>query len=254
MTATTQRRAGSPTQLSQIVAVVGGLRSRTERALTDAYHTLQKPAPLAGIARTYRPRDDEGEQLPGESTLVQVRAEDLIRDVKEAMRRLLDVVAIQEWANTQARADLVVDGETILSDVPVTYLMWLEKQVVQLRTFISKLPVLDVAEEWHYDEDARAFATEPTETTRTKKIPRNHVKAEPTDRHPAQVEVWYEDVVVGYWRTVRFSGALPGNKVFLLAERVDKLLDAIRSAREQANMIPVTDVYAGKPVLDYIFR
>ena len=47
------------------------------------------------------------------------------------------------------------------------------------------------------------------QTLRTKKVPRNHVKAEATEKHPAQVEVYYEDVAVGYWTTVKFSGALP---------------------------------------------
>jgi hypothetical protein len=35
------------------------------------------------------------------------------------------------------------------------------------------------------------------------------VKAEATEKHPAQVEVYHEDVVVGQWKTVKFSGALP---------------------------------------------
>jgi hypothetical protein len=252
MTATTARPASS-TQLAQIVAIVGGVKTRTEQALTRAYHQIQKPQPFSGIARTYRPRDDEGEQLSPESTQVQVRVDDLVADVSAAIGRMLDVVATQDWANTTARADLIVDGQVLLENVPVTYLMWLEKQVIQLRTFIAKLPVLDVAEDWTYDEDAQAYATAPTESTRTKKVPRNHVISAATERHPAQVTVWHEDIVAGYWKTIRFSGALPGARVFELSGRVDRLLDAVRFARERANLTPVTDIAAGDPILTYIF-
>jgi hypothetical protein len=250
---TSTARTGSPTQLAQIVAIVGGVKTRTEQVLTRAYHQIQKPAPFSGIARTYRPRDDEGEQLPPESTLVQVRVDDLIHDVSVAMARMLDVVATQDWANMSARADLIVDGAVLLENVPVTYLMWLEKQVGAMRTFISKLPVLDVADDWTYDLDAKAWATPASETTKTKKIPRNHVVSPATERHPAQVTVYNEDIVVGYWKTVRFSGAIPGSAVFELTARVERLLEAVRFARERANTSTVTDVEAGGPIMEYLF-
>jgi hypothetical protein len=250
---TATSRPESATQLVQIVAIVAGVKTRTEQALTRAYHQIQKPEPFAGIARTYRPRDAEGEPLPPESKQVQVRVDDLISDVSVAMTRMLDVVATQDWANTTARADLVVDGLVLLQDVPVTYLMWLEKQVVNLRTFISKLPVLDVAEEWAYDADTHSYATPATESTRTKKVPRNHVISPASDKHPAQVTVYNEDVVAGYWKTIRFSGAIPGARLFELTARVERLLDGVRFARERANLVPVKDIKAGDPILTYLF-
>ena len=56
------------TRLNQIIAVEKGVKSRSFQELTDAHHALQKPALLSGISRTYRPKDEEGEQLPPEST------------------------------------------------------------------------------------------------------------------------------------------------------------------------------------------
>jgi hypothetical protein len=254
MTSTTSRRATSSTQLSQIVAIAGGVKTRTEQALTRVYHQIQKPAPFTGITRTYRPRDEQGEELPPESTLVQVRVDDLINEVSAAMSRMLDVVATQDWANTQARADIIVDGIVLLDNVPVTYLMWLEKQIIQMRTFVGRLPVLDVSEEWRFDEDAKAWATEASEVTKTRKTPCNHIVAPATDKHPQQTQVYYDDLVIGYWRTIRYSGAVPARRVFDLAARVETLLDAVRFAREQANMTPVTDVEVGETIMRYLFR
>ena len=240
-------------RLNQIIAVEKGVKSRSFQELTDAHHALQKPALLAGISRTYRPKDEEGEELPPESTKVQVKSEEIIRQTVGILTRLFDVTATKDWTNCVAKADVVVDGEPLLRDVPVAYLLFLEKQLVDLHTFVKKLPVLDAAESWVYDASSDAWATEPTQTTRTKKIPRNHVKAEATEKHPAQVEVYYEDVVVGYWKTVKFSGALPAKRVNELLERVEKLQQAVKFAREEANGTDVVEREAGEKVFRYLF-
>ena len=241
------------TKLNQIIAVEKGVKSRSFQELSEAHHKLQKPTLLAGISRTYRPKDEEGEELPPEATRVQVQAEDVIRQTAAVLTRLFDVTATKDWTNCIARADVIVDGRTLIKDAPVAYLLFLEKQLVDLLTFIRKLPILDAAESWAFDPSADAWATEPVQTVRTKKIPRNHVKAEATEKHPAQVEVYYEDVVVGYWRTIKFSGALPAQRVNQLLERVEKLQHAVKFAREAANNTEVEDQKVGAAVFDYLF-
>ena len=241
------------TKLNQIIAVEKGVKSRSFQDLTEAHHVLQKPALLAGISRTYRPKDEEGEQLPPESTRVQIKAEDTLRDVAATLTRLFDVTATKDWTNCVARADVVVDGRTIAAQVPVTYLLFLEKQLVDLHTFVKKLPVLDAAESWVRDDSTDSWRTEPVRTNRTKKVPRNHVKAEATDKHPAQVEVYYEDVTVGYWTTVKFSGALPAKRVNELLDRVLALQTAVKFAREEANNTEAVDQRVGSAVFGYLF-
>ena len=67
-------RGGTVAKLNQIIAIEKGTKSRTFQELTEAHQSLQKPALLSGISRTYRPKDEEGEQLPPESTRVQEKA------------------------------------------------------------------------------------------------------------------------------------------------------------------------------------
>jgi hypothetical protein len=241
-------------RLNQIIAVEKGVKSRSFQELTEAHHALQKPALLAGIARTYRPKDDEGEQLPAESTKVQIKAEEIIQQTAAILTRLFDVTATKDWTNCVARADVIVDGQTLLAQVPVTYLLFLEKQLVDMHTFIKKLPTLDASESWSFDASADCWATEPVQTVKTKKIPRNHVKAEATDKHPAQVEVYYEDVAVGFWRTVKFSGSLPAKRVSELLERVEKLQQAVKFAREEANNAEAVDQKLGERVFQFLFH
>jgi hypothetical protein len=240
-------------KLNQIIAVEKGVKGKSFQDLTEAHHAVQKPALLSGISRVYQPKDEEGEQLPPESTRVQVKTEEILRDMAASITRLFDVTATKDWANCDARADVTVDGRALLRDVPVTYLLFLEKQLTDLHTFVKKLPVLDAAESWTFDASADCYRTEAVRTIRTKKVPRNHVKAEATEHHPAQVEVYYEDIPVGYWSTTKFSGSLPARRVHELIARVEKLQAAVKFAREEANGAEVTDQRVGEAVFGYLF-
>lgn len=239
-------------KLNQIIAVEKGVKAKAQQELTAAHHDVQKPALLSGIARTYQPKDEEGEQLPPESTRVQLKVEQVLKSTAATLTRLFDVTAAKDWANCGARADITVDGRVLVPAVPVSYLLFLEKQLTDLHTFVRKLPVLDAAESWTPDPSTDAWKTEPVRTIRTKKVPRNHVKAEATEKHPAQVEVYYEDVPVGYWTTVKFSGALPARRVNELLERVEKLQQAVKFAREEANGAEVIDQRVGDAVFGYL--
>ncbi len=148
----------------------------------------------------------------------------------------------------------MVGERVLLKQVPVSYLLFLEKQLTDLNTFIRKLPMLDTSESWTFDPSSNAYATEPVQTLRTKKIPRNHVKAEATDKHPAQVEVYYEDVTVGYWRTIKFSGALPAQRITEMTNRVQKLQQAVKFAREEANEYEVSDQKVGERIFAYLLE
>jgi hypothetical protein len=240
-------------KLNQIIAIQASKKSQAKDTLTEAYHLLKKPELLTGIARTYQPRDEGGEPQPDERKQVQVKVNDLIRNVTTDLTEMLDVVATQDWANCQARADVVVDGKPLLQGVPVTHLLFLEKQVTDLRTFIDTLPVLDTAEDWDYKPEADCFVSQPSRTNRTKKVPKNHIKYEATKEHPAQVEMYMEDVWVGTWTTTKFSGAVPAAVKNAMLERVRKLLDAVKAAREEANGIEVKRQKTGASLLGYVF-
>ncbi len=240
-------------RLNQIIAIEKGIKSRSVQELAEAQKALQKPALLSGISRTYRPKDEEGEQLPPESKKVKVKAEEIIRNTSEVLTKLFNTTATKDWTNCQARADVVVDGQTLLTQAPVTYLLFLEKDLTDLRTFIKKLPVLDAAETWTFDEPSDCWATEPVQTLRTFKTPRNHVKAEATEHHPAQVEVYYEDVTIGYWRTVKSSGALPARRVNEMLGKLEKPSQAVKFARKEANNTEVEEQRVGERIFQYLF-
>lgn len=240
-------------RLNQIIAIEKGIKSKSLQELAEAQKALSKPALLSGISRTYRPKDEDGEQLPPEWKKVEVKAEEIVRQTTAVLTKLFDITATKDWTNCRARADVVVDGQTLLTQVPVSYLLFLEKELVDIQAFVKKLPVLDTSETWSFDAGADCWVTEPVQTLKTFKTPRNHVKAEATEHHPAQVEVYYEDVTIGYWRTVKFSGALPAQRVNELLARLEKLSQAVKFAREEANNTEVEEQRVGDRVFQYLF-
>lgn len=241
-------------KLNQLIAVANGKKSQTQSELTRIHHVVQKPELLSGISRQYKPKDEEGEKLPSESKLVQYTVRQAIEDATRTLTDLFNVVAAQDSTNCVAKADVKVDGKVLLSQVPVTHLLFLEKQLVDLHTFVDKLPTLDPAERWTYDNTAGTYRTEVSETVKTKKTPKNWIKYEATKEHPAQVEVFMEDNTVGHWSTTKFSGSIPTDEKRAMLERVRKLQEAVKYAREEANSVEVIDYRTGKPILNYIFE
>ena len=240
-------------KLNQIVAVVAGKKTRTQKALTDIYKKLQKAALFEGITRNYTPADEEGESQPSETKNIQFRSREAISQTRDILRELFDVTATQDWGNCEARADVTVDNKVVLEQVPVTYLLFIEKQLSDLHTFVQTIPVLDPSDTWTWDENADCYATEPSLSNRTKKVPRSHILYEATEKHPAQVEMYHEDVKVGEWRTTRFSSALAAQEKNELVQRVRRLQEAVKFAREEANAMEVEDQHIGNKVFDFVF-
>ena len=241
------------TKLNQILALEADAKRHAQAAVAQASGTLGNTSVLNGLSRTYQPRQEDDEQLPPESTRVQATAQDVVAAMQSELVRLWDLTATKDYANCEAKADVVLDGRTLVEAAPATYLLFLEKQLAELEGFIRRLPTLDQADKWTYDTAQGLWTTEPVQTVRTKKVPKSHVAYEATKEHPAQVEMYMEDVWVGTWTTVKFSGAIPAAVRNSMLERLRKLLDAVKAAREEANGMEVRNVKVGAALLGYIF-
>ncbi len=241
------------TKLNQIIAVANGKKTKTQEILTEIYKKVQKPELFQGMTRTYRPLDENGETKPPEHKLLQASVEDSIDEFKNALTDLIDVVYTQDTANCEAKADVVVDNNAVLKDVPVTHLLFLEKQLVDIRTFVGKLPILDPTEKWEFKDNAACYVSPVTFTNATKKIMRAFEKSPATDKHPAQVDTYTEDVKVGEWDLIKFSSAIPAKDKKEIMEKIEKLVDAVKYAREQANSKEIEQKKIGKDLLKFIF-
>lgn len=246
------------TKLNQWLAVEQGRKTSLNAAIDTYYKQIQRTALYSGFERVYTPIDDPEnpsvETLATESQRVQLSVETGLREAVKVMAKLWDVVYTKDVANTAATGSVVVDGVTLVEEVPVTHLLFLEKQLTDLLTVLGKVPTLDPAYVWAYDAQADCWRwNEPVTTIRTQRRPQVLVKYAATDKHPAQVEVYQEDVPVGRWRKVEMSGAMSAGSVRELTSRARKLLEAVKFAREEANAMDITEMHIGETLLGYIF-
>lgn len=245
-------KTGRTQALHQLLALREGKKTALNRVITNVYHKFQKTDTFNGRIRTYRPIEDGGVQLPSESQKVLDRASDLVTLAEDAWAQLIDITASVDATNATAKADVIVDGVTILTGVPATTLLWLEKQLVDMVTLWSKQSPLDPARDWSWDDTTLTWRSEPVETIRNDKKMENHVKAAATDKHPAQVEVFTVDRPAGVWTTVSLSGLHPVQTLTDVLRRLSKLLDAVKVAREEANRVDAVHMNLGAQIFAYL--
>jgi len=240
-------------KLNQVIALVQGRKARATKTLTDAYRW--KDEMLKGISRTYKPNDEDGEKLPSENKVVPLHAETVIKGVTSRLTDLYNTVITQETANQEARADIIIDGGILLAGVPITVLLFFEKQLIDLLTFTKSIPVLPVDKTWKWEQQKGCWVTDPEITTRTTKLPKVIVKYNATKEHPAQTEMYSEDKITGHWSTIHMSGAVPKTKKDDIINRIEKMQDAVKQAREKANGLDVPSMsQAGEIFIDHIFN
>src|SRR3990167_5324651 len=185
-------------RLNQIIAVENGIKGRVYSELTEFNKVCQKAELFQGFSKVYENKDEDGESLPPESKKIQFRVDDVLKAIVNSLAEFFDITATKDWANMAAVANVEVNGKKVLEGVPVTHLLFLEKQLVDLRTFFGNLPELDDVDSWQRDEASGVYKTEPISTHRTRKVQKPIVLYDATKEHPAQTQLITEDVLAGY--------------------------------------------------------
>ncbi|BBM86788.1 DUF7873 family protein [Candidatus Uabimicrobium amorphum] len=239
-------------KLNQILAIEKGIKSRVTGAVTKLRKMILKPALLNGFSKTYVKKDEDGDNFPPENNKVQLVASEAIADLQKHLTELLDVTLTKDVANCSAVADVVVEGNVIMEKVPVTYLLFLEKELANLQSFVAQIPVLGSEDDWFFDENSNLYKTQPTLTSKTKKVQKPIVLYDATKEHPAQTQLITEDIVVGHWSTVKQSGALPMPRKKQILEKIEKLSNAVKFAREEANSTEAKQLYIANKIFQFI--
>jgi hypothetical protein len=241
-------------KLNQVLAIDGGVRNKAKQELTALHRSAEKPELYNGLTRVYQPKDEEGEKFPPERQVVQLRAADVLKKLQATLMESYDTELTKDAGNLVAVADVKVDGRVLVPNAPVSFLLYLEKQLEDLNTFVSKMPVLDSAEEWTFDPGQLMYRSTATVTTKTKKVMKPVVMYEATDKHPAQVKEVTEDVVVGNWHATKFSAALRADEKALLLDRLDRLRKAVKFAREEANSVVVEKKEVAETLFSFLLN
>jgi hypothetical protein len=251
-----------PTYLHQILAVERTAETDAGRQLGEVVRLLGiggDQNPLTGLTRTHEPKSDEFDKQPDQRRRVQVTTADLIAAVVESQTGYWDLSYTREVANTQAAATVMLDGEPLLENVPAGYLLFLENRLTALITgLIDKLQALDPAKEWRDHTQVPGlkrgeYAAEPMQRLSTTKAWRVLQLAPATKEHAEQTRPYEADVVTGLLTFTDYSGQLPAARIQEIRGRATKILNAVRYARQQANMLEIQQQRAGAVILGAVF-
>lgn len=244
------------TKQNQIISIEKGVKSKALSDITALYKAVQKEDLFNGFSKNYQPVDENGQTFPPESKRVQYVAKEVLREVERITSDLFTIEARKDWTNTVAKADVKLpDGTVLIKDAPATFLLFLEKELININTFVSKLPVLDNADDWKLDENSGLYKTDVVKTHKTAKEERPIVLYDATEKHPAQTQLITKDVVVGYWNTIKQSGAVPKTEKDKLLSRVDTLIRAVKEAREAANSVDeLKSPDVSQAIFEFLFR
>lgn len=152
-------------KLHEVVAVATGKKAEVQKFVTDQYHLLQKGDLFDGLSRTYQPIEEAGESLPPESKNPQQSVSKIVTESMGKWVELFDVSATVDAGNQLEKADVVIDDKVLAKDLPVPTLLFLEKQLGDVKAFVEKLPTPDPSERWSYDSSSGMLAAERVKTS-----------------------------------------------------------------------------------------
>jgi hypothetical protein len=240
-------------KLNQAIAIEKSTKKLEYADLSKDHHILQKHDLFNGFNRTFSARHEDGVTYPDEKKVIQQDVTNIIKNAASHLADLFNITATKDVGNCSAVADIVVDGKIIAAKVPVTYLLFLEKQLTDIRTFVSKLPTLDPSKRWTYDSNAGYWKTDADVKIKSRKVQQPLVLVPATDKHPAQAQIISVDEVEGTWNQVDISTSYPVDTIKMLLEKISKLDKAVKIAREEANSLEVQKQNFGSSIIDFIF-
>lgn len=255
---TSESPAQTTTTLAQVTATVKHHQTVASAAGARGHATLVSPGITEGRESTFAPQTDADDPLPPRTENVAGRALEILEPIMAAYARYGDSCATRDWGNCEAdaRADVELpDGTVLLHNVPLTFILWLEKQCTHTwRTLLEKVPTLDPRESWEFDGEKELWRSQPRQEPALLQVPDGTVLYDATPEHPAQVSEFHRPELTGVWTHVRFSGAIPPQVHSALMERLDELTIAVKLARERANATKVREQHVSAPLIAYLLH
>jgi hypothetical protein len=246
-------------KLHELLAVSGNLKAQADKTRGELMSTFKnKTERFMERTVSYKPYE-EGAPTVVESQLdIQTTVPEELRWVSGFLIGAINSAYLVAEANTEARADVVLDdGSVMITSLPATALLELEKRMNELHAFILTIPTLDPAKGFRPDPDKGKFVFRAREDrkTRTKKMNKVLTLAPATDKHAAQVQVVTEDVPVGEIYTIEWSGLLTVSVKGDMLSRVEELKRAVKKARSRANDVEIgkDKQSIGAALVNYVF-
>jgi hypothetical protein len=246
-------------KLHELLAVESPLKGQADKCRNELSSTLEKKRHLFSERLVTFHSNEEGKPAATEEqSALQSTIHKELSWISGIWSKALDGAHAIAEANTKARADVVLeDGTVLLTDVPATSLLELEKRATEIQELIVAIPPLDPAKGFTPDatRGVGIFQAREDVRTRGKKVQRALVLYEATKEHPAQVKEISVDEPVGEIRTKEWSGLITTGEKADMLDRIEQLARAIKRARSRANNTEVGSAKSiGAILFSYAFK
>ena len=248
-------------KLHELLAVEQGLLGSTEAMYKDTADKFSKPD-------NYFTSEDKSLEMLEDSLANKAleKQHSTSRALKTTVPATLDWF-FQQWvrtedvlfqknvSNTLAFANVVVAEDNFtLESVPVDELMGLEARLSRIKKLVLDAPTLDAGKKWVRDPQAgrHVWVAPDVHTAKTEKKTYPVELSPATKEHKAQVIQESKDVVVGTFTTTTRSGCISAVQKSEVLLRVDRLLGAVKQARQRANAVDASTRTIGALVSGYL--
>lgn len=251
-------------ELHELLAVRTTLADETKRIHAETAELLGKPQAFRESIKKYDHLIEldsaaAKEALEASKTTTSLMTTTVLERLKYDAGHLARYMTLRlqiDEGNRDAKADLIVDGEVLMQDLPALFLQPLEQWLVDFRSRIIRAPTVqnnlaveqvairDLTGVWHVKDPSVTLAEE-TITVFTS-------VAKATDKHAEQVrEVPTRKTVGRYTEDVWYGSLTSAQKADILT-RIDKMVMAVQEARSRANRVPVPQKRQTEVITNYI--
>lgn len=249
-------------QLHQILAVEDSKVVTFKKIVDEAIDTFSKKDNLFKGAyikqeSTVDQADVKYKEFPNGTVTVPVAetVPNKLRYVFDVASEYFDLVAQKDATNCTAKADLIIDGKVIKADVPAVTLLFIENKFKVIRAVVEAVKTLDPAKNWKAtQENNDVYSTDPITNIVKEAIEEYKIIVQATDKHPAQTQKIVTHEIRATKSNTELSGLISSKEKSKMLQKIDKLINACKQARQTANNQETANVKIAQSLFDYIIN
>lgn len=246
-------------KLHETLSVIDSLQTQLKAILEEAKGTLaNKEGLFKGIIveqRSLAVSDDDKVEFPDAKEVSEV-AENVpskLQYVGNFLASFLDAEYQKDEGNRIAKADIVVDGDVLLSGVSAVTLLTLEHKLRAFRDVAASAKTYDPTRVWTPAPNTpNVFEAPPVR--KALKVAREgaEIVVKESDKHPAQWRPVKIERIVATRETRELTGLISPLRKHKLLARIDAVIVAVKQARQRANEVEVPGTKIGAPLIEYL--
>lgn len=253
-------------KLHEILAVEPSHEAASSKLLKETTSTFNSKEQLfKGKVRTLKlfGKDDsnriEYEALEAKDSihqLISATVPENLNYLASVVARYYDVVVQKERTNQEARASVVINGITIMDNVPATFLLGMETKLKSWREVLESIPTMAPGVQWVDAPEMGPFIMkikDPTKDVKTAKTVDHKMLPQPNANIPVTYVPIDVNKNIGEYTEWTSTGMINSADKAALIDRLDTLMKEVKQARMRANDVDLKIVNVGNNIMKYLF-